>query len=309
MAEQKVKLTDLPAATDTIDTAQLLINQNSTDQKLPVTHFLRGKNNLSDLADIGQARANLDVPSVDEVNDKLTGFIDGSNTFLAGASLASRTDFIWDEESKSWYYWSGDLPKDVPAASNPGSTGGVSPGAWMGVGDTSLISALTASDGEKLIGECPDIATLRTIEPSYDKQRITVREHTSGTRKGGGEFRAVLSGSSYTDNNGTIIKTTGGAAWLRLNAEPTNPLMFGAIGDGVADDSAKITAALRACTYHCDGLGLTYGVGGTILQDQAVPTLFTKAKLQYITALGTQPMMRMKNAAHIMRRLSFDGGG
>ncbi|WP_165592376.1 hypothetical protein [Enterobacter hormaechei] len=50
MAEQKVKLTDLPAATDTIDTAQLLINQNSTDQKLPVTHFLRSKNNLSDLA-------------------------------------------------------------------------------------------------------------------------------------------------------------------------------------------------------------------------------------------------------------------
>lgn len=136
MAEQKVKLTDLPAATDTIDTAQLLINQNSTDQKLPVTHFLRSKNNLSDIADIGQARANLDVPSVDEVNDKLTGFIDGSNTFLAGASLASRTDFIWDEESKSWYYWTGTLPKDVPAASNPDSTGGTGPGAWNAVGDS-----------------------------------------------------------------------------------------------------------------------------------------------------------------------------
>ncbi|EKP1099585.1 phage tail fiber protein [Enterobacter hormaechei] len=168
---------------------------------------------------------------------------------------------------------------------------------------------LAKPDGEKYIGECPDIATLRTIEPSFDKQRITVREHTAGTCKGGGEFRAVLIGSAYADNNGTIIKTSGGAAWLRLNAEPTNPLMFGAIGNGVADDSAKITAALRACTYHCDGLGLTYGVGGTILQDQTVPTLFTKAKLQYITALGTQPMMRMKNAAHIMRRLSFDGGG
>ncbi|HGX8553339.1 TPA: hypothetical protein ACJIMR_000257 [Escherichia coli] len=38
MAEQKVKLTELPAATDTIDTAQLLVNQNSTDQKIQVTH-------------------------------------------------------------------------------------------------------------------------------------------------------------------------------------------------------------------------------------------------------------------------------
>lgn len=152
MAEQKVKLTDLPAATDTIDTAQLLINQNSTDQKLPVTHFLRAKNNLSDLSDIGQARANLDVPSVDEVNDKLIGFIDGSNTFLAGASLASRTDFIWDEESKSWYYWSGVLPKDVPAASNPDSTGGVGPDAWSPLGDSTLRALLASANGAAQIG-------------------------------------------------------------------------------------------------------------------------------------------------------------
>lgn len=152
MAEQKVKLTDLPAATDTIDTAQLLINQNSTDQKLPVTHFLRAKNNLSDLSDIGQARANLDVPSVDEVNDKLIGFIDGSNTFLAGASLASRTDFIWDEESKSWYYWSGVLPKDVPAASSPDSTGGVGPDAWSPLGDAALRALLASANGTAQIG-------------------------------------------------------------------------------------------------------------------------------------------------------------
>ncbi|ENT2476840.1 hypothetical protein ACFFKL_003096 [Enterobacter hormaechei] len=148
MAEQKVKLTDLPAATDTVDTAQLLINQNSTDQKLPVTHLLRAKNNLSDLSDIDQARANLSVPSVDEVNDKLTGFIDGSNTFLAGASLASRTDFIWDDESKSWYYWSGVLPKDVPAASTPDSTGGIGDGAWRGVGDANL----SGPEGYKYVG-------------------------------------------------------------------------------------------------------------------------------------------------------------
>ncbi|HHP2695255.1 TPA: hypothetical protein ACR8TU_000547 [Enterobacter hormaechei] len=152
MAEQKVKLTDLPAATDTIDTAQLLINQNSTDQKLFVTHFLRSKNNLSDLADIGQARANLDVPSVDEVNDKLTGFVDGSNTFLDGASLASRTDFIWDEESKSWYYWSGELPKDVPAASNPDTTGGIGVGAWSAVSDASLRTDLSSGEKASLVG-------------------------------------------------------------------------------------------------------------------------------------------------------------
>ncbi|MHA0940077.1 right-handed parallel beta-helix repeat-containing protein [Enterobacter hormaechei] len=172
-----------------------------------------------------------------------------------------------------------------------------------------VLIELAKPDGEKNIGECQTIAQLRAIEPSFDKQLITVREHTAGTRKGGGEFRAVLAGSSYTDNNGTIIKTSGGAAWLRLNAEPTNPLMFGAVGDGATDDSSKITAALRACKFHCEGLGLTYGVGGTILQDQSVPTLFTNAKFQYLSALGTQPMMRMKNAGHMQRSLRWDGGG
>lgn len=135
MAEQKVKLTELPAATDTIDTAQLLINQNATDQKLPVTHFLRAKNNLSELTNTGQARANLNVPSVDEVNNKLSGFINGVYSFTNGGSIVSRKDFIWDEETLSWYYWSGPLPKDVPPASSPESTGGIGNNKWMKIGD------------------------------------------------------------------------------------------------------------------------------------------------------------------------------
>ena len=152
MAEQKVKLTELPTATDTLDTAQLLVNQNSTDQKLAITHLLRAKNNLSELEDFAQARANLDVPSVEEVNNKLSGFIDGSYTFIAGGSLASRSDFIWDEDTKSWYYWSGVLPKEVPAASNPDSTGGTGVGAWIPVGESVLRGDLAKPTGSSLIG-------------------------------------------------------------------------------------------------------------------------------------------------------------
>jgi hypothetical protein len=168
---------------------------------------------------------------------------------------------------------------------------------------------LAAMDGEKLIGECPDIATLRTIEPSYDKQRITVREHTAGTRKGGGQFRALIAGSAYADNNGTIIKTSSGAAWLRINAEITNPLMFGAIGDGVADDNAALTAAIRATAKTCDGVGLTYGVGSGVQQDSATTKEFRNAYVKYLPALGTGPMWRFKNAAPVMRNVNFDGSG
>ncbi|KAE9882104.1 hypothetical protein GP665_25010, partial [Escherichia coli] len=170
MAEQKVKLTELPTATDTLDTAQLLVNQNSTDQKLAITHLLRAKNNLSELEDFAQARANLDVPSIEEVNNKLSGFIDGSYTFSSGGSLASRSDFIWDEETKSWYYWSGVLPKEVPAASNPDSTGGTGVGAWIPVGESVLRGDLANPTGSSLIGyQYPaDGSVPRTVQKKLD---------------------------------------------------------------------------------------------------------------------------------------------
>lgn len=112
-------------------------------------------------------------------------------------------------------------------------------------GDT-LRQELGSSDGEKLLGECNNIATLRTIEPDREGQRITLREHTAGTGYGGGQFRAKIDGSTYADNNGTIIKTVGGAVWLRVNADVLNPLMFGAIPDGVTDCSAAFMNALSA---------------------------------------------------------------
>lgn len=37
-----------------------------------------------------------------------------------------------------WYYWEGALPKVLPAASTPGSTGGIADGAWRPVGDITL---------------------------------------------------------------------------------------------------------------------------------------------------------------------------
>ena len=147
MAEQKVKLTQLPEATDTIDTAVLLVNQNQTDQRLPVTHFLRAKNNLSELENAAQARANLGVPSVEDVNDKVEYLIDGKRTFLNGATLESERDFIWDDNSKSWYYWTGAFSKEVPAASTPESTGGIGAGKWLSVGDAVLRTQISDPDG------------------------------------------------------------------------------------------------------------------------------------------------------------------
>lgn len=119
---------------------------------MPITHFLRAKNNLSELENAEQARANLGVPSVEDVNDKVEYLIDGKSTFLNGATLESERDFIWDDNSKSWYYWTGTFSKEVPAASTPESTGGIGAGAWLSIGDAALLELLESTAGAGAIG-------------------------------------------------------------------------------------------------------------------------------------------------------------
>lgn len=51
-----------------------------------------------------------------------------------------------------WYYWEGALPKVIPAASTPASTGGIADGAWRPVGDITLRSELIdASNANKIV--------------------------------------------------------------------------------------------------------------------------------------------------------------
>lgn len=165
---------------------------------------------------------------------------------------------------------------------------------------------LAATDGEKYIGECPTIAVLRTIEPTYDKQRITLREHTAGTGLGGGQFRAVLSGSTYTDNNGTIIKTAGGAAWLRINADVTNPLMFGALGDGVTNDVVAINRAIASAS-KTDLLGRTYLIsGGAIEVYNSNPCSVYGGKITE-PAVNNSTMMRVSGSGKTITDIIFDG--
>lgn len=162
---------------------------------------------------------------------------------------------------------------------------------------------LAAEDGEKYIGECQTVARLRQIEPERDGQRITVREHTFNTGYGGGQFRALLDGSTHTDNDGTIIVTAGGAVWLRINAEVITPLMFGAIPDGVTDCSAAFTNSLSAGSIIIPD-------GDFVISDVQVPARTS------ITGFGLKSKIRVNsgrtgflvgNASAMTRVDYFDG--
>ncbi|HFQ5664711.1 TPA: NosD domain-containing protein [Enterobacter kobei] len=177
-----------------------------------------------------------------------------------------------------------------------------------------VLIELAKPDGEKNIGECQTIAQLRAIEPSFDKQRITVREHTANTGYGGGQFRAVLAGSGYTDNNGTVIKTSGGAAWVRMNVGYISPYMFGALPRVDATTptahtaiNAAIAAAISQNTI-IDGLGATFNINAGCFVNNTSSVI-----LQNFGIVVTNPesfndaVLRVRNADHVVRRIRIEG--
>ena len=68
---------------------------------------------------------------------------------------------------------------------------------------------------------------------------------------GGGGYFYGVSGGSYTDNGGTIIVPgggTGSSAWIRVVENVLTVKMFGAKGDGDANDTTPIQNAINFIT-------------------------------------------------------------
>lgn len=93
------------------------------------------------------------------------------------------------------------------------------------------------------------IALLRALPiPSVTGNRtvaVTVLSHTAGIGKGGGQFRWDAA-SVVADDNGRTINPTGNVGagrWIRIEPRITVE-QYGAVGDGVTNDSTAIQAVL-----------------------------------------------------------------
>jgi hypothetical protein len=76
-------------------------------------------------------------------------------TFTTGATINNPNEVLLNTADGEYYKWTGSFasgPKVVPANSTPASTGGIAPGAWIGVGDASLRAALAAVSWAGLVG-------------------------------------------------------------------------------------------------------------------------------------------------------------
>ncbi|APB78622.1 TPA: hypothetical protein QB072_001183 [Pasteurella multocida] len=108
---------------------------------------------------------------------------------------------------------------------------------------------LKQADGYKLVGRCKSIAELRTIRPTEHGQRILVDAYYEGGTTGGGEFVADLQDMITPDDSGLCFVVEGGNAgrWKRVFGSEISAFEFGAVADGVTDDSLAMNVAAAHC--------------------------------------------------------------
>lgn len=233
-------------------------------------------------------------------------------TFEDGAvvTLPNQTVRLGTGTSTTFWRWDGQLPKTVPEASTPDSTGGVGVGKWVDVTDMTLRAQLAAADGYKLIGEVDNIVALRGVAPQTEGQLIKLKQHTAGSGLGGGFFRGTLSGGSLVDNNGTIIKaTTGGGAWVRENAEVVTPMMFGALCRTDVSDHVALQRAYDSASA-VDGMHRTFWIQDTVYWNMQSGTrkIMRNFILQASNLLpNMRPMVRIGNN-HFVDNFVIDAG-
>lgn len=75
-------------------------------------------------------------------------------SFQTGATV-HLNELLLDEVTGEYFKWTGAYPTDgkiVPIGSSPDTSGGQGPGKWLGVGDSSLRTALASANGDDLVG-------------------------------------------------------------------------------------------------------------------------------------------------------------
>lgn len=116
-------------------------------------------------------------------------------TFTTGATLNNPNEVLLNTADGEYYKWTGSFAsggKVVPANSTPAGTGGIGPGAWIGVGDASLRAALAAPGGVNLVNGAASIDYVDSeIDDITEKLSLFAYESCSSVGVGSGNIVSI----------------------------------------------------------------------------------------------------------------------
>jgi Pectate lyase superfamily protein len=91
-------------------------------------------------------------------------------------------------------------------------------------------------------------ASVRLLAGSFTQRTVTIRGAVTPGDGGGGTWFYDSTDTTSSDNTGTVLVGADGKRWKRIYSGSVNLKWFGAVGDGVTDDTAAINALLTATT-------------------------------------------------------------
>lgn len=133
------------------------------------------------------------------------GFRPAAFTFTTGGTLGvndADLAVLWpisDDGDGNYYTWKGALPKVVPAASTPLTTGGVSDEAWIPVTEAALRSDLASSSGASIVGTTSGATMQDTINQTGTQQKDLHPFVPTGSFGSGASFTSALQVFEYND--------------------------------------------------------------------------------------------------------------
>jgi hypothetical protein len=136
------------------------------------------------------------------------GFDPAAFDFTTGGTVTARDTVVYNPADNNWYSWAGTLPHVVAPGTNP-----LLDSNWKPRTDQLLRQNLAALDGLKLIGKCSTISALRTVEPSYAGQSITLRRAVSGGHEINCQLWYDADDLTTADDGYSVFVTAGGARW------------------------------------------------------------------------------------------------
>lgn len=175
-------------------------------------------------------------------------------TFLAGTSTPKATyadqaatvpnanPITLDARGEALVYWSGAYKVELRDAANSllWTVDNIFLDAGEFIFDGSPISAFFKSKNNLVVDS---IAALRAVDKTKFTRTFVTGYYTVGDG-GGGSYWYDPSDVASADNGGTIIVAADGGRWKATTQSPVSFEVFGARGDGVVDDTARMQAAL-----------------------------------------------------------------